>query len=129
MANALEFTKGIHRGSVPALGTIDEFYLDNVFKLYFREGKLFYNLSKKVTFPDDIDPSYYETITYNANEPLTNLSYRMYNTQHLWWLILYTNNIFNPFEMPESGTLLKVLTPGAVRAVLDQIQLDIVASQ
>jgi len=49
------------------------------------------------------------------------IAQKVYNAPALWWLICCTNNIQDPTYFPKAGTVLKVLTPTYVSAILQQI--------
>lgn len=58
---------------------------------------------------DSIDASFYTTYEVGNDEYWDNISYNLYETPYLWWVVAIINNISNPFEYLESGTILKVL--------------------
>lgn len=44
---------------------------------------------------------------YDGVTPITNISYNLYGTTTLWYVIVYVNGLLNPLEIP-GGTVLKV---------------------
>ena len=54
--------------------------------------------------------------------PYTLISYKLYNTIQLWWLICAVNGIVNPVVFPLANTELMVLKPQYVRGVLQAIK-------
>jgi hypothetical protein len=48
----------------------------------------------------------------------TNISFKYYQTIELWWLICKTNEVINPFVMPDPGTLLKIMKKNIVYSSL-----------
>ena len=128
---ALNLDKGLYNIDVPVLKQLDEYHLENMFKVYFdKNGRAFYNLGKTINFDfNNIDEKFYSLYEYTGNIPLTLLSQKMYSTQHLWWLILMFNNIQNPILMVPKGTILKIPTVEAVRIVLDQMSINLANSK
>ena len=71
---------------------------ENIFNMYqFKTDKgdtyAFYNILSKVTIPSDLDESVFSYVAIESEIPLTTLSYNIYKTQYLWWLIMIVNNI------------------------------------
>ena len=73
-----------------------------------------------IIFPDNLNENLFYTITVNDKTPWTTISYNVYNTIELWWLIVLINKISNPV-LPSSKTTLKILKPEYIRSVLSQI--------
>jgi hypothetical protein len=72
---------------------------ENIFKTYQTQDAnkdFFYNIIKNIFVPGDISNDAFFTTTYQANIPLTTLSYQIYGTTYLWWLICIVNGIQNP---------------------------------
>lgn len=88
-----------------------------------KEGIPFYNLLETVQFPEFLDPSAYELLRVSkSNTPWTVLSYQLYGTTDLWWLLLTFNKISNPIEMPKVGQVLRVLKPSLVAEVMNELK-------
>ena len=88
--------------------------------LYFGFQK-FYNIIKNIYVPSDISNDAFFTTTYQGNIPFTTLSYQIYGTTYLWWLICIVNNIKNPFDPANSGKTLKIIKPNYINLVLTTI--------
>lgn len=75
-----------------------------------RETK-FLNIFRSYIISDDIlsDVSFFETYEVSNGEYWDNVSYNLYNTPYLWWVIALLNNVANPFEELEDGDQLNVL--------------------
>lgn len=77
-----------------------------------RETK-FINIFRSYKLSDDIlsNVSFFETYEVSNGEHWDNVSYQLYNTPFLWWIIAIINQdtIQNPFEDLEDGLQLKVL--------------------
>lgn len=75
-----------------------------------RETK-FLNIFRSYIANEDIysDISFFETYEVSNGEYWDNVSYNLYNTPFLWWVIALLNNITNPFEELKDGDQLNVL--------------------
>lgn len=110
------------QNSISTLPTLTQLRMENLFNVYNNGSNYFYNLIGTVNIPEDLSPDTYANYTVMTDYmPWTLISYKVYNTMDLWWLICSTNNIQNPLEFPKAGTVLKVLTPDYVSAILQQI--------
>jgi hypothetical protein len=111
------------QNEIPNLGKLETFQMENIFNVYKNEnGEYFYNLSNTLLFPDIPAEELYDTfIVKNNTTPYTYISYQVYKTSQLWWLICCFNNINNPVEFPKSGVQLKILKPEFVREVLEKV--------
>jgi hypothetical protein len=97
---------------------------ENIFKTYQTSDKnkdYFYNIIKNIFVPGNINNDAFFTTIYQANTPLTTLSYQIYGTTYLWWLICIINNIQNPFDPALSGKTLKIIKPNYINFVLTTI--------
>jgi hypothetical protein len=98
---------------------------ENIFNIYFDgTGRYYYNLLQNIAFPDNLPEGYftYYTITYSDTWPY--ISYKLYNTPNLWWIILPFNNIIDPTRPLEPGTRIKALNLSYVKSILSQIQTE-----
>ena len=96
---------------------------ENIFNVYDDEGgNHYYNLLRTVDFPDKLDEKYYTTYTTGRNEHYTNISYWVYGTTKLWWLITGANHIMDPTYPPDPGTKLKIIIPSMVNDILAEIE-------
>jgi hypothetical protein len=59
----------------------------------------------------------------SAGETWTLISYKIYGTIRLWWLVCKLNNIKNPTVSPETGQRLVLIDPNQVFNVLNQIKI------
>lgn len=103
---------------------------ENIFNLYQLENDngnkyVFYNILNKVSFPNDLDQNIFEYYKIESKIPLTTLSYNIYNTQHLWWLIMVLNNIKNPVKLIDSGSIIKTVKIDYLDLIFDAIKQKI----
>jgi len=75
----------------------------------------FMNIFKSVNVNSDIltDVSLFQTYEVEGEREAwwDNISYDIYGTPNLWWVVALFNTVTNPFEELEEGTNLKVLKP------------------
>ena len=71
----------------------------------------FMNIFNSVTINEDAQTDILAFDTYEVSEGefWDNISYQVYGTPFLWWVIALMNDVSNPFEELEAGTNIKVL--------------------
>jgi len=107
------------------LPSISSTRFENIFHVNQTEtnGYYFYNILKTIRVDtDNIDNKYIYLHRVNRSAPYTSLSYQLYGNIDLWWLICVINNIDNPIEFIEPGTLLKIIKKQYVSVVIDAIR-------
>ena len=110
------------QNNVEDLAKLQKFRYENLFNVYLKDEHYVYNLLSNVNLPENLDTAYYNLyIVPNDSIPYTLLSYKMYGTTLLWWLICATNNITNPVFFPQPGTKLKILKPEIASTILQQL--------
>ena len=82
----------------------------------------FYNLADSINIEEVTNSEYFHLYRVIGNKAWTHISYDLYNSIHLWWLICLINGIDNPVKFPENGKVLKVLKVEYVKVVLDEIK-------
>lgn len=101
--------------------TLDYYDYANIFNTYSDEdGYEFFNLMNSINISGEIDPSLYTYDVAHSFSDVYNLSKKYYGTHKLWWLILLTNDIKNPFSIT-AGQRLKILINSAASEILSQI--------
>jgi hypothetical protein len=94
----------------------------NLFSVQTDEnGFSYFNLMNSLIIDGDIDDTLYTEVFFNEEESWYGLSNRFYGTPRLWWIILVTNNIINPFEDKKTGDKIKVLKGEVVSEILSNI--------
>lgn len=75
-----------------------------------RETK-FLNIFRSYIANEDVftDVAFFETYEVSNGEYWDNVSFNLYQTPYLWWVIALLNNTVNPFEELEDGDQLNVL--------------------
>ena len=115
---------GTYQNYNPSLPNLQLYRYENIFKTYQTQDSnkdSFYNIIKNIYVPSDISNDDFFTTTYQGNIPITTLSYQIYGTTYLWWLICIVNNIKNPFDPANSGKTLKIIKPNYINLVLTTI--------
>jgi|TARA_X000001316_G_C910885_1_gene26247 hypothetical protein len=115
---------GRYQNSIDELPELELYRYENIFKVYEVDEKNFYyyNILKKIKLPEDLDNNLFDFIQLNKNLPLTTISYEIYGTTYLWWLILLVNNISNPVKNLPSGKKIKYIKNNVLKEVLDSIK-------
>lgn len=110
----------LKQNDITDLPSLESFRYENLFNVYQNDkDQYFYNILSKVNFPSNLDSAYFDTFTVpNSNMPYTLISYKLYGTTLLWWVVCSVNNITSPVFFPQAGTKLKVLKPELVSAVI-----------
>ena len=118
---------GTSQNQVEELNNLNSNLYENIFNvsLLDNDGKdlYFYNILDKVIFPDDISDEYIDEVTINTDKPWTTLSYELYGTIQLWWVIFSLNKPEYIFKA-QAGTTYKFIKPGFVGAVINQISTN-----
>lgn len=115
---------GQYQNYINDLPNLEIYRYENIFKVYQIGGDnvYFYNIIKNIQVPDDINNQVFDIITLPAQTPLTTLSYSLYGTTYLWWLVCIINGIQNPFDPINAGKQIKVLKKQYLKPVLDAIK-------
>ena len=121
---------GQYQTYINDLTDLELYRYENIFKVYQTGDKncFYYNILKTIQVPDNIDNQLFDIITLSKNTPLTTLSYNIYGTTYLWWLICIVNNIKNPFDLSSgkiTGTQLKIIKKQYIKTILDNIKLQL----
>lgn len=110
-----------YQSEIDNLPDIGEYRFENIFKVYTDNSFYFYNILKTINIPEDLqDDIFYK---YKIPNPMSwhVLSSKLYNTTDLWWLIVLTNQISDPVNLPQGGTVIKVIKPAFITQVLKTI--------
>jgi hypothetical protein len=95
---------------------------ENIFNVYIDNNNYyFYNLLQTVVIPDSLPEGYYDVYDVMYGDTWPFISYKVYNTPNLWWVILSTNKIIDPTTQPTPGGQLKILKSNYVSQILSQI--------
>ena len=114
--------KGDYQNNISTIPNLGDYKYENIFKLHYDGVYPTYNILQQVVLPEDINPDMLMTVSTLPGMPLTILSYNMYNTIDLWWLICIMNKIDNPVKILPAGTNLKILKPAFLPRVIKYIK-------
>jgi hypothetical protein len=119
---------GTSQSQVDELDNLNSNLYENIFNVNLIDGDIkdfyFYNILNKVVFPDDISDEYITDVVLNTDKPWTTLSYELYGTIQLWWVIVLLNNPDYIFKA-QAGTTYKFIKHRYINAVLQQISNNI----
>ena len=106
---------------IDELSNLSDNRYENIFNMGTNNNYFFYNIIKTVKFPKELDSSIFDYRIINQNKPYTSVSYDVYGTQNLWWLILLSNNITNPVDVITPGTRLKIIKSKFAKDIINTI--------
>lgn len=88
------------------------------------DNEMFIDIFRSYTVTEDAISSslYFDTYTCQNEDWWDDVSYRTYDTPHLWWMLCLTNNIVNPFEEMEAGKNLSILRRNFVPQLVKEIR-------
>jgi hypothetical protein len=114
---------GQFQDSISFLSNLELYRYENIFRLYKepKNGYFYYNILKKIKIPDDINEQIFDFVKLPQGMPLTTLSFRIYGTTYLWWLILVVNNVTNPMSIP-AGERIRFVKKAFIKTVLENIK-------
>jgi hypothetical protein len=117
---------GLYQNDVSNLPALDITRYERIFKIHTasKEDKqfYFYNILNKIEFPDNLQYDLLQLYTAPADEPLTTVSYNLYDDIDSWWLIYLLNKtiIGNSFFL-KGGTQVQVIQPALRSMVYESI--------
>ena len=115
---------GVTRNQVKQLEGLSRNLYENIFNvgLVNNDGKSFYtyNLLNKVIFPETLDSNIIAEITLTSDKPWTMLSFQLYGTIELWWIVYLLNKPDYIFKA-KANTPYKYIKSDFISNVLQQI--------
>jgi hypothetical protein len=115
---------GAKRNQVEQLEGLSRNLYENIFNvgLVNNDGKSFYtyNLLNKVIFPETLDSNVIDEITLTGDKPWTMLSFQLYGTIELWWVVYLLNKPDYIFKA-KANTPYKYIKAEFISNVLQQI--------
>ena len=114
----------MYQNDISQLPKLESTRYENIFNVYETiDGYYYYNILSKVSTPINLDPQYLTFHKIVKVMPWTTLSYNIYGTQYLWWLLCVINKIKNPTKMLQPGQVFAAITPEYVPTVLNNLQV------
>jgi len=115
----------MYRNEIDELENLSEYKYENIFKVFQTETNkyYYYNITRTVRVAtEDLDKTFYYKHKVNRSISYTALSYSIYGTIDLWWLICIINSIDDPVSFITPGTEIKLIKPKQVRNIIDTIK-------
>lgn len=95
---------------------------ENIFNVYLDENsKYYYNLLQNIVLPDNLPDGLFTDYIVKPQDTLPFISYKVFGTINMWWVLCLVNKINNPTIKLEPGTTLKVLNNNTIRLLLQEI--------
>ena len=113
---------GKFQDDIQDLRSIPTNYYENIFKVYKDGEYYFYNILQCVQLPKDMNTDVFEVVEIPGSMPLSTLSFKLYKTINLWWLICLANKIDDPTQFIAPGTTIRAIKPHYVGEILADIQ-------
>ena len=99
---------------------------ENFFNIYTdSDNSKFYNLLRSINIIPANDSSIESKYSVHLNDTWIYISYKYYGTIHLWWLVCEYNRIKDPTQIPEPGTVLKLIKKDLVWAIITNLNKQI----
>ena len=114
------------QNSIDELPSINSNRYENLFNIFTtKKGNntyYYYNILSKITIPETTSNDVYLAYKVDKLLPLTTLSYNIYGTIHLWWLIVLVNKIKNPVKLIAPGSVLIILKEEYINSVINKLK-------
>lgn len=95
---------------------------ENIFNVYTDESeRYYYNILQNIALPDNLPDGYFTTYHTTYDDTWPYISYKLYETPNLWWIILPFNSVSDATQPIVPGTSIKALKVPFVKNVLNQI--------
>ena len=112
----------MYQNQISELPRITEEKYENIFNVYLDENnRYYYNLLETITFPQNLPDAFFTTYTIQPGDILPFISYKLFNSINVWWIVALANQINNPTLPLEVGTQLKIPNTNIIREIISQI--------
>lgn len=109
------------QNAIKELPKLNKENFENIFNVYQNEdGVYYYNLLNNIVFPQNLPDSFFTLYSIQPGDTWPYISYKVYDTPNLWWVILLANNIDNPTTPLIMGQTIKIPITDVVREILAQ---------
>ena len=104
------------------LTNVSQLKLFNILKDY--DGTYFQNIFRTFNINEDVvsNSVYYDIYEVDNDCWWDNISYEVYGTPHLWYLLCMMNNVVNPYEELDEGDIIKYMRREYLYAFLKDIE-------
>lgn len=116
----------LKNNQIPDLPRIPNTRYENLFNVYTvkKDGKdfYFYNITNKVVLPTRVGGNFISKTTVNAKMTWATLSYKIYGTMNLWFLLYLLNNKDNKisFTVDPSDDILYI-KPAFLNSIIQKL--------
>jgi hypothetical protein len=119
---------GLFQNDIDDLEQLGPGRYENIFRVYSKGEKYIYNLLRRVDIDlSTADPATFLELPLKTEAPWTNISYQLYGTIDLWWLVYICNKdiIRDPLQLIPGGTKLRVIKTEKLQTILNEISSDL----
>ncbi|NBP17011.1 hypothetical protein EBU95_21980 [bacterium] len=104
--------KAKKQNDINELPKLSNLRYENIFRVYTdstnKKQFYYYNITNKVSIPSQIDSNLLDTIKIDRKTAWTTLSYAIYGSIYLWYLIYILNNTQNRFYVNAGETIVYI---------------------
>jgi hypothetical protein len=112
----------MYQNEISELPRLPEEKYENIFQVYQdKDNRYFYNLLQNINLPTELPDGFFEKYTIEPGDTLPFISYKLFNTIDLWWVICLSNNIENPTLKLEPGKTLKIFKSNLIQVIISEI--------
>jgi hypothetical protein len=115
------------QNNISDLPKLSVYRYENFFNIYTDEKAeiKFYNLLRGINVFQADNSDVEEKYIIQTSDTWASIAWKKYKTIELWWLICAYNQIQNPIDFPDSGTIIKILKPEYVSMVINELKRQI----
>jgi len=112
----------MYQNEIPELPKLAEDGYENIFNVYQDENdKYYYNLLETINFPKNLPNGFFTQYTIQPGDTYPLISYKIFGTINVWWIITLANQITDPTLPLQTGDVLRVPKLNIVREIIRQI--------
>ncbi|NBP03019.1 MAG: hypothetical protein EBU90_23480 [Proteobacteria bacterium] len=112
------------QNDIDSLPKLSNLRYENIFRVYTDTTKnkqfYYYNITNKVSLPSQIDSELLDVVVVDKKTSWTTLSYGLYGSIYLWYLIFILNPTQNKFFV-NAGETIKFIKPEYLNTVVNTI--------
>jgi nucleoid-associated protein YgaU len=95
----------------------------NMFNAYNDGSNTFFYMGRTLTFGniEKLNEKYVIKHRWEDEDTWYRLAHNYYDNAKLWWIICRANNIKNPFDTVDSGTIINIPNKSIMQSVINKI--------
>lgn len=95
----------------------------NMFNAYNDGSDTFFYMGRTLTFGniDKLNEKYVIKHRWEDDDTWYRLAHKYYENSKMWWIICRANNVKNPFNTPESGTIINIPKKSVAQSAISKI--------